>query len=394
VISPSVPSTGINFNPSLAKLPFSPIRLMFNTASQMTDVLHLSIGQPDFGAPAHVIEAHVKALRDGKTRYELDAGLPALREAVADRYNQLYGIALKPTNVLITTGCCQAMYMAIHALVRPGMEVIVIEPVFVFSHVIEQAGGVLRRVVTTAANGYQVDPAEVIAAMNDRTCAIMLNSPGNPTGAVYPKETIEPILREAERRGIAVISDEVYDRLVLDDVKYASALRHAPSLDSVVVTSSASKTYAVPGFRVGWIISSEANISALQRLHMFISTTENTATQYATVAALAGDQSCVTEMVNAYRARRDWIAGYLKGSPHFQAYSPGGAFFIMPSLPACRDSFEFAIRMLKETKVCVIPGGAFGQSCNNAVRISFATDMATIQSAFEKMTLWLEKQSS
>ncbi len=394
MISPSVPSAGINFNPSLAKLPFSPIRLMFNTASQMTDVLHLSIGQPDFGAPAHVIEAHVKALRDGKTRYELDAGLPALREAVADRYNQLYGIALKPTNVLITTGCCQAMYMAIHALVRPGMEVIVIEPVFVFSHVIEQAGGVLRRVVTTAANGYQVDPAEVIAAMNDRTCAIMLNSPGNPTGAVYPKETIEPILREAERRGIAVISDEVYDRLVLDDVKYASALRHAPSLDSVVVTSSASKTYAVPGFRVGWIISSEANISALQRLHMFISTTENTATQYATVAALAGDQSCVTEMVNAYRARRDWIAGYLKGSPHFQAYSPGGAFFIMPSLPACRDSFEFAIRMLKETKVCVIPGGAFGQSCNNAVRISFATNMATIQSAFEKMTLWLEKQSS
>ena len=139
MISPSVPSAGINFNPSLAKLPFSPIRLMFNTASQMTDVLHLSIGQPDFGAPAHVIEAHVKALRDGKTRYELDAGLPALREAVADRYNQLYGIALKPTNVLITTGCCQAMYMAIHALVRPGMEVIVIEPVFVFSHVIEQA---------------------------------------------------------------------------------------------------------------------------------------------------------------------------------------------------------------------------------------------------------------
>jgi aminotransferase len=387
-------STAITFNPSLAKLPFSPIRLMFNAASQMTGVLHLSIGQPDFGAPPHVIEAHLKALRDGKTRYELDAGLPALREAVADRYNQLYGISLKPTNVLITTGCCQAMYMAIHSLVRPGMEVIIVEPVFVFSHVIEQAGGVLRRIVTTADQGYQPDPAEVIAAMNDRTCAIMLNSPGNPTGAVYPKETIEPILREAARRGIAVISDEVYDRLILDDVEYASALRHAPSLDGVVVASSASKTYAVPGFRIGWLISTEANISALQRMHMFISTTENTATQYATVAALAGDQSCVTEMVNAYRSRRDWITNYLKGSPHFRAYSPGGAFFVMPSLPACRDSFEFAMRMLKETKVCVIPGGAFGQSCNNALRISFATDLSTIQSAFEKMTLWLEKQSS
>lgn len=383
----------IDFNPSLDKLPFSPIRTMFNTAAQLEGVLHLSIGQPDFAAPPHVIEAHVKALREGKTRYELDAGLPALRQAVADRYNQLYGLSLKPTNVLVTTGCCQAMYMAIHALVRPGMEVVVVEPVFVFSHVIEQAGGVLRRVVTTADTGYQVDPAAVIEAMNERTCAVMLNSPGNPTGAVYPKETIEPILRQAHRRGIAVISDEVYDRLILDDLPYASALRCAPSLDNVVVASSASKTYAVPGFRIGWMISSEANITALQRLHMFISTTENTATQHATVAALTGDQSCVAEMVQAYRARRDWIVNFIRDSPHLRGYRPGGAFFIMPSLPACRDSFDLAMRMLKEIRVCTIPGGAFGRSCNNALRISFATDLETIRRAFERMIPWLEKQS-
>ncbi len=387
-------SSGLTFNPSLAKLPFSPIRKMFNLAATMSDVLHLSIGQPDFAAPPHILAAHQQALAEGRTRYELDAGLPALRQAVADRYNQLYGLALQRENVLITTGCCQAMYMAIHAVTQPGMEVIVVEPVFVFAHVIEQAGGVLRRIVTTAEDGYQVDPDAVIAAMNERTCAIMLNSPGNPTGAVYPQETMRKILAAAAERNIAVISDEVYDRLVLDDVPYASALKLAPSMNNLLMTSSLSKSYAVPGFRLGWLISTAENISALQRLHMFISTTENTATQYAGVAALNGDQTCVTEMVSAYRQRRDYIVKVMAGSTALRGYSPGGAFFVMPSIPGCTDSFALAEKMLHEIKVCTIPGGAFGQSCNNALRISFATDMTTIERAFERMIPWLEKQSS
>jgi len=387
-------NAGISWNTSLDKLPFSPIRQMFNAAADMQDVLHLSIGQPDFNGPSHAVEAHVRALRDGKTRYEMDAGLPELRQAVANRYNQLYAIRLKPTNVLITTGCCQAMYMAIHAITRPGMEFIVTEPVFVFSHVIEQAGAVLRRIVTTADNGYQVDPQQIIDAMNDNTCAIMLNSPGNPTGAVYPVETITPILLEAERRGIAVLSDEVYDRLVLDQIEYPSALKLAPHWDNVIMTSSVSKSYALPGLRIGWAISSQSNITALQRMHMFISTTENTAAQYGAVAALEGDQSCVDEMTAAYRARRDRLVQIMEATPCLNGYSPGGAFFVMPSLPACADSFEFAMRMLKEARVCTIPGGAFGQSCNNALRISFATDLDTIERAMERMIPWLEKQSS
>ena len=384
----------ITWNSAVDKLPFSPIRRMFNAAAEMQDVLHLSIGQPDFAGPPHVIEAHVRALQDGETRYELDAGLPALRQAVADRYNQLYGIELKPTNVLITTGCCQAMYIAIHAITRPGMEFIVTEPVFVFSHVIEQAGGVLRRIVTTAEEGYQVDPEEVIDTMSEKTCAVMLNSPGNPTGAVFPAETLTPILAEAQRRGIAVISDEVYDRLILDAMEYPTALKLAPSLDNVIMASSISKSYALPGLRIGWAISTEENIIALQRMHMFISTTEHTAAQHAAVAALQGDQSCVEEMVSAYRARRDLLVGMIEKTPLMNGYSPGGAFFVMPSLPACTDSFEFALRMLHETGVCTIPGGAFGESCNNALRISFATDIETIERAMEKMVPWLEKQSS
>ncbi|MBI82035.1 MAG: aspartate aminotransferase [Planctomycetaceae bacterium] len=387
-------TSGIRWNSTLEKLPFSPIRKMFNAAAEMEDVLHLSIGQPDFNGPPHVIEAHIRALHDGQTRYEMDAGLPALRQAVADRYNQLYEIDLQPTNVLITTGCCQAMFMTIHAITRADMEFIVTEPVFVFSHVIEQAGGVLRRIVTTAANGYQVDPQQLVDVMNDNTCAIMLNSPGNPTGAVYPAETLKPVLQQAQQRGIAVISDEVYDRLVLDDVEYPTALTMAPSLDNVFVTSSISKSYALPGLRIGWVISSESNILALQRMHMFISTTENTAAQHAAVEALQGDQSCVDQMVAAYRTRRNRLVEIMDSTPLIHGYSPGGAFFVMPSLPGCRDSFEFAMKMLREAKVCTIPGGAFGQSCNNALRISFATDLDTIERSMERMIPWLEKQSS
>lgn len=385
-------SSVIDWHPSLAALPFSPIREMFNAAAQMDDIVHLSIGQPDFPMPDHIVEAHIQALRDGQTRYELDAGLPRLRQAVANFYNDQYGLELTNENVLITTGCCQAMFMALTAAVKPDREVIMIEPVFVLGHVVGLAGAIPRVITTHADNGYQVDPQEVIDAINEKTCGIMLNSPGNPTGAVYPRETVEAICREASCRGIPVISDEVYDRLILDG-EYATALTCSPSLDNVIMASGVSKTYSMAGLRLGWAISSKENIVNLQRYHMYISTTENTPTQWAAVAALEGDQSCVEQMVAEYRRRRDRVVELVGQAPHLTGYAPGGAFFIMPSIAGAVNSFEVAMRMLKEAGVCTVPGGAFGESCNNALRISYATSMEQIEKAFERMIPWLEKQS-
>jgi aspartate/methionine/tyrosine aminotransferase len=385
--------TAMQWNPALDALPFSAIRQMFNTAASMKDVLHLSIGQPDFPTPPHIIEAFIAALREGRTRYELDAGLPALREALAESYSRRYRVKLTAANVLVTTGCCQAMYMALSGAVKPGKEVIVVEPVFVLTHIASLAGCKLRRIVTTADNGYQVDPQQVIDAMNDNTCAVMINSPGNPTGTIYPRSTIRAIVEAAAARSISVISDEVYDRLILDGDDYASALDTAPSLDNVIVASSVSKTYSMAGLRLGWAISSPKNIEVLQRYHMYISTTENTPTQYAVLAALRGDQSCVDNMVAQYRARRDRIVELVAKAKPMVGYKPGGAFFIMPSLPRGVDSFDLALRMLKETGVCTIPGGAFGDSCRNALRISYATSMETIEKAFDRITPWLARQS-
>ena len=387
-------SQPLRWNPALEALPMSGIRRMFNLAAKMEDVIHLSIGQPDFPTPEHIIEAHIAALRAGKTRYTMDAGLPELLEELARYYGARYQLSLSPDNFLETTGGGEAFFLAISSVVTPGSEVIVIEPSFVlFEPLARMFGARVRRLVTTAENGYQVDPEEVIDLIGDRTSAIILNSPDNPTGAVYPASTIGPICREAHRRGVPVVSDEVYDRLVFDDQDYASVLRWTPDLNNVMVAGSFSKSYSMPGMRIGWLASGKERIETLRRYHMFTTTVGNTPGQWAAVAALRGDQQCVTDMVHQYRERRDRVVGLVSATPHFTGYSPGGAFYIMPSLPPGVDGSDLALRMLQEIRVCTIPGDTFGQSCRNGLRLSYATAPAQIEAAFERMIPWLEKQS-
>ena len=189
-----LPAQGVRWNPALEALPLSGIRRMFNLAATMEDVIHLSIGQPDFPTPVHIINAYIEALRAGKTGYTLDAGLPELLAALADYYTRRYGRMLSPDHLLETTGASEGIFLAITSVARPGTEVVIIEPSFIlFEPLAHFAGASVRRVVTTAAQGYQVDPQAVIDAMGPKTTAVILNSPGNPTGVVYPRETLEVI---------------------------------------------------------------------------------------------------------------------------------------------------------------------------------------------------------
>jgi aminotransferase len=173
----------------------------------------------------------------------------------------------------------------------------------------------------------------------------------------------------------------------------SSVLNCAPDLDRVIVASSFSKTYSMPGLRIGWLISGEANIKTLRRYHMYTTTVGNTPGQWASVAALEGDQDCVACMCAEYRRRRDRIVDLVDTSPHLRSYRPQGAFYIMPSLPQGSDGSAVALRMLQETGVCTIPGDTFGESCRNALRISYATSPDKIEDAFERIIPWLEKQS-
>ncbi|WP_217351406.1 pyridoxal phosphate-dependent aminotransferase [Aquisalimonas sp. 2447] len=379
--------------PALRAIPVAGIRKMVNMAASMEDVVHLSIGQPNFPTPRHIIDAYIEALEEGHTGYTMDAGLPELLTALAEYYSQRYNRTLTEDNILITAGCTEAMYLALTATSAPGRQFLVTDPTFLlYAPLIRMNGGEVKYIPTRAEHGHQLDPQEVIDNIGMRTYGIVLNSPSNPTGTVYPAETIDAICQEAAYRGVYVFSDEVYDHLLLDDMEYPSVLRHAMDLDNVMVASSFSKTFSMAGLRIGWIISSQGAIKKLRRYHMFTTTVANTPAQWAGIAALKGDRSCVDDMVQEYAQRRDRVVQLVSETPHLTGYWPQGAFYIFPALPHGANANQVCLRMLQETGVCTVPGDAFGESCSNSLRISYSTSMEKIEEAFERMVPWLAKQ--
>lgn len=382
------------WGPALETLPVPGIRRMVNMAAEMEDVIHLSIGAPDFLTPRHIIDAHIQALEEGKTSYTMDAGLPELLTALKDHYIARTGREITEDNILVTTGCAEGMYLALSAAAAPGRQFLITDPAFpLYAPIVRMHGGEVKHIRTRPEHGHKLDAQEVIDAIEMHTFGIVLNSPNNPTGAVYPRETVEAIVREAAFRGVYVFADEVYEDILLDDVEYESVLRSASDLDHIVIASSFSKTFAMPGLRIGWLVSSQGHIKKLRRYHSFTTTVANTPAQWAGVAALKGSRQCVDDMVADYRKRRDRVVDLVAETPHLTGYRPEGAFFIFPSLPAGADGTALAEKMLQETGVCVVPGDAFGGASRSSLRISFSTSMAQIEAAFERMIPWMKEQA-
>ncbi|WP_193161411.1 pyridoxal phosphate-dependent aminotransferase [Microbulbifer hainanensis] len=381
------------WNPALLTIPVPGIRKMVNLAATMDDVIHLSIGQPDAPAPPHVIQAAVDALQAGQTGYTMDAGLPELLDALAEYNGERYGREISPENILVTTGATEAIYLALTAVSAPGREFIVADPSFMlYAPLIRMNGGEVRHIPTRAENNHQLDPQEVIDAIDSNTHAIVLNSPSNPTGTVYPRETVETIVQEAAYRGIYVISDEVYDHLVYDNRDYAGVLSCCSDLDHVMIISSFSKTFSMAGMRIGWLIASQGAIRKLRRYHMFTTTVANTPCQWAGVAALKGDRTFIDSIIETYRKRRNRLVELVEQTPFLEGYMPEGAFYLFPSLPEGINGNNVALRMLRETGVCTIAGDTFGESCRNALRFSYATSIEQIEKAFERIIPWMAKQ--
>jgi aspartate/methionine/tyrosine aminotransferase len=386
--------TKASWNPAMQAVPIPGIRRMVNLAATMKDVIHLSIGQPDLPTPKHIIDAYVDALHAGQTGYTMDAGLPELVTALRDYYSKRYNRKLTRDNILVTNGATEALYLAIAATAAPGRQFLVTDPSFLlYAPLIRMNGGEVKYVPTHVENNHQLDPNDVIRAIGPRTYALILNNPNNPTGAVYPRSTVETILEECAYRGVQVYADEVYDHLIFDDDEFASVLTCAVDLDNIMCMSSFSKTYSMAGLRVGWVISSQAAIKSLRRYHMFTTSVANTPAQFAGVAALTGDQQCVTDMLNIYRERRDKVVELIDQTPYLTGYKPGGAFYAFPDLPAHVDGTDLALRMLKETGVCVVPGDSFGEGCTNALRFSFSTTCEKLDAAFDRIIPWMAKQN-
>jgi aspartate/methionine/tyrosine aminotransferase len=346
-------------------------------------VIGFGAGEPDFPTPAYVVEAAAEACRDPRWhRYTPAAGLPDLREAVAVKTARDSGYEVSPAQVLVTNGGKQAVYEAFAALLDPGDEVILVAPYWTtYPESIRLAGGVPVEVHTDESTGYLASVEQLEAARTERTKVLLFVSPSNPTGAVYPPEQVGQIGRWALEHGLWVLTDEIYEHLVYGDARFASMPALVPELaDRCVVVNGVAKTYAMTGWRVGWLIGPLDVVKAATNLQSHATSNVANVSQVAALAALRGDLSAVAEMRAVYDRRRQTIVRMLREIPGIDCPEPLGAFYVYPSVKGVlgkdirgrrpTSSAELCELVLEEVEAAVVPGEAFGTP--GYVRMSYA----------------------
>ena len=346
-------------------------------------VISFAAGEPDFPTPAHVVEAAAKAVRDPRNhRYTPAAGLPELREAIAAKTLRDSGLAVDPSQIIVTNGGKQAVYQAFATLIDPGDQVLVPTPYWTtYPEAIRLAGGVPVEVFAGADQGYLVTVEQLEAALTERTKVLLFVSPSNPTGAVYPPDHVAAIGAWAEERGLWVISDEIYQNLVYDGVRAASIAEGNPALaDRTILVNGVAKSYAMTGWRLGWMVGPADAIKAAGNLQSHLSSNVNNIAQRAGIAALTGPQDAVETMRVAFDRRRHSIVAGLSTISGVSVPMPQGAFYVYPDVTGLlrRDwdgvtptsSLELADFILERAEVAVVPGEAFGPS--GYLRLSYA----------------------
>jgi len=346
-------------------------------------IISFAAGEPDFPTPAHIVEAAAAAVLDPKNhRYTPAAGLPALREAVAEKTARDSGWAVAPGQVLVTNGGKQAVYQSFATLLDPGDEVLVPTPYWTtYPEAIRLAGGVPVDVVAGADQGYLVTVDQLEAARTDRTKVLLFVSPSNPTGAVYSPAQVREIGEWADAHGLWVIADEIYQNLVYDGIRAVSIVEAVPALaDRTILVNGVAKTYAMTGWRVGWMVGPTDAIAAAANLQSHLSSNVNNVAQVAAIAALTGPQEPVVAMREAFDRRRRTIVAELSAIEGMSVPTPHGAFYVYPDVAGLlgrawggttpTTSLELADLILERAEVAVVPGEAFGPS--GALRLSYA----------------------
>jgi len=357
-------------------------------------VYDFSVGEPDQGTPAHVAAAGVAAIEAGRTRYAPAPGLPELRAAVARRYREDFQVAFAPEEVAITVGGKQALYLACQALLDAGDEAVVPTPCWpTFTEAVRLAGGKAATVATAERDGFAVTARRLARAVTPRTRAVIVNSPGNPTGAVVPPEELLAIGGLAKRRGFTLVYDDTYRHLV-----YAppsdwglQALRDLLG-DRLVVVGTASKSYCMTGWRIGWVMGPRALVDACAAFASHSTQGPATFAQVGAVAALEGPQDFVGDLRAEYRRRRDLVHRALVGIPGVTCHEPQGGFFAFPSVrrhlgPGMPTTLDLARRLLEERQVAVVPGEGF--SAPGYVRISFARPLEELREGMRRIAGFL-----
>ena len=358
---------------AVESLPRSGIRQIMELAwSAGGGVIHLEVGEPDFPTPPHVVEAAHRAAADGFTRYTPNAGIPELREALAEKVQERNGIAAPPNRIVVTPGAVAGIYSAMAAVADPGAEILISDPCWPNYILMTELLGIRPvRFPLSADDGFVPDPALIEPRITDRTQAILLNSPANPTGACTPRRVWEELLELARSHDLWVLSDEVYDEIWFDEPS-VSAGPLDPD-ERVVSFFSFSKTYAMTGWRVGYMVTPPGLTESVITAQEPITSCVNAPAQKAAVAAVTGPQHGVEEMRRSYRKRRDLVCGLLEAEG-IPCVRPAGAFDLMADVSRSGlDDLAVARRLVLERGVAVVPGAAFGPGSGAYVRISLAS---------------------
>ena len=373
---------------AIAHMPPSPIRRIYEQALQMENVVFFSLGEPDFDTPAQAVEAAVESLHRGETHYTPNAGLPELRQAIAENLRECDGVAYDPDGeIAVTSGGMEGLALALLALIEPGDEVILSDPSYTnYRDQVRIARGVPVYVPVREENGFQFAPEDLEAAITERTRVILINTPANPTGGVAGRALLTRIAQIARRHDLYVLFDEVYKYLFYGEEPFFSIAAAEGMRERTVIVDSCSKTYAMTGWRVGWLAGPREIISCIPKIQENLCSCVPAFVQRGAIAALLTARADVERMNRAYRQRRDAIVRGINGIGGLSARTPEGAFYLFVNIRATGlSSEEFAMRLLKEGRVALSPGSAFGPSGEGYVRISYACSLQTIEEGVRRI---------
>jgi aspartate aminotransferase len=381
----------------VARVKPSPTLAVTAKAAELTragrDIIGLGAGEPDFDTPAHISAAAIEAIHAGRTRYTNVEGIVELRAAICDKFRRDNQIEYQPDQVLVSCGAKQSIYNLAAALLGAGDEAIIPAPYWVsYPDIVLLADATPVIVAAGAAQHFKITPAQLEAAITPRTRLLILNSPSNPTGVAYSRAELAE-LAEVLRAHPQVITatDDMYEHIYWGREPFCSLLTAAPDLhDRVVTINGVSKVYAMTGWRIGYAAGPRKLIGAMKKLQGQSTSNPCSISQYASLAALTGDQSCVAEMAAAFRQRHDWLMEALNGLPGFSCLPADGAFYAFPdvsgaiqALDSVEDDSGFAEYLLDQAGVAVVPGTAFGAPGH--VRLSYACSLETLQEAVRRM---------
>jgi aminotransferase len=359
----------------------------------MEGVISLGVGEPDFVTSWAVREACILSLEQGYTSYTANAGLIELRREISSYLKRSFSVEYAPeTEILVTVGASQALDLALRAIIDPGDEIIIVEPTFVsYAPIVTLAGGVPVPIHTKIEDEFKLRPEQIEHVISDKTKAILICSPNNPTGSVLSKEELVEISHIVEKHNLLVISDEIYAELSYDQ-PYTSFASIEKMFDQTILISGFSKGFAMTGWRLGFVCGPTEILQAMLKIHQYTIMCAPTMAQHAAIEALRGGMQDVDAMKKSYRQRRNFFVNSLTeiGLP---CYTPGGAFYAFPSIENTgMTSEEFAENLLLEEKVAVVPGNVFGESGEGFVRCSYASSIEQLQEAIKRMARFMEKR--